>query len=148
MRAACFHRCAGNQVDAAADYCVVKIGYRGCDIALSEQSRRSVRLERAGTRSRFTQEGEGLEAIDFKRLAATNIYAGELVVSPDHIGLRLGKPGAVAFVGVPGELGALTTNDPGDLVFAGLPALGASEVVSACFGRLVEKIPFFHLALR
>jgi len=146
MRAAGFYRCAGKQVDAAANCSVVKIRYNGCDVPYPDRTAVRRRFEKSSTRSRFTQEGEGLEASDFKRLAATDIYAGELVVAPDHVRLRFGKPGAVAFVRMAGKLGALTTNDPGDLVVAGLPALGAGEVVSASFGGLVEKIPFFHVA--
>ena len=87
-----------------------------------------------------------MKARDFKRFSATNVGAGELVVPPNHIRLSLCKFGTVALVGVAGELWTFAANDPGHFVFAGLAALGTDKVVGACFGGLVEKIAFFHLA--
>jgi len=94
----------------------------------------------------FAQESERLQACNLERLAAPHIHARKLVIAPDHIGLGLRKFCPIAFVGVARELGALSPDYPGDLVFAGMAAFGADQVVRPCFGGLIEKIPFFHLA--
>ena len=90
------------------------------------------------------QEGDGLELGDFEGFAAAHVGAGQLVVATNHVGLGLGEAGAVALVGVAGQLVPFTANDPGDFVLAWLAAFGACDGVAALLGGLVEKIPFFH----
>jgi Tol biopolymer transport system component len=75
------------------------------------------------------QKRQRLQLRDLKRLAAAHVGAGQLVVAAHHVGLRLGKAGAVALVGVAGQLRPLAPHHPAHLVFAGLPALGAGKCV-------------------
>jgi len=89
-------------------------------------------------------EGDGLKTGHFKTFAAAHILAGELIVAADHIGLSFGEAGAIAFIGSAGNLSFLAADDPLDGIFAGLAAMGASEIVTALFGALVEKVAFFH----
>ena len=98
----------------------------------------------SGSGQLFTDERQGLQARDFKWFTATDVHTRELVISPNHIGLRLGELGAIALVRMTGKLSALSTNHPGDLVVSGLSTLGTDKVVGSCFGGLVEKVAFFH----
>jgi len=117
------------------------IGFRGIGF-------RGIGFRGIGFRARgpalVRQEGYGLELGDFEGFAASHVGAGELVVAADHVGLGFQEAGAVAFVGVAGQLGAFAADDPGNFVLAGLAALGAGDGVAALFSGLVEKFPFFH----
>ena len=90
------------------------------------------------------EEGERLQAGDVEGLAAADVKAGELVVAAHHVGLGLGEASAVAFIGVPGKLGALAADYPGDFVLGGLAAFGTGEVVCALLRGLCEKFALFH----
>jgi hypothetical protein len=91
------------------------------------------------------QEGDGLDSGDFEAFAAADIFAGDHVVSADHVGLGFGEAGAVAFVGVARQAVLFAADEPAKLVFGGLSAVGAAERVVTLLWPLVEKIPFFHV---
>jgi hypothetical protein len=90
------------------------------------------------------QKSQRLELGDLEWLSASDVGARQLVVTSYHVRLRFGEAGAIAFVGPTGQLGPLTAHDPSDLIFAGLPALGADKSVWSQLGSLVEKVAFFH----
>ena len=103
---------------------------------------------RCGLRLRFARwglkEGQALQLGDFEALAAADVAAGQEIVAADHVGLGLGESGAIAVVGVAGQLGALAADDPVDLVFAGLAAVRTGQGVSLGFVGFGEKFAFFH----
>ena len=90
------------------------------------------------------QECKCLQLRDLKWLAAADVGAGELVVAAHHVGLRLGKAGSVALIGIAGQLRTFAAYYPRNLVLGRLAALGAGKVVAALFGGLDEKFPLFH----
>src|SRR3954454_18027786 len=79
--------------------------------------------------SLVVEKGQRLQAGDLERLAAAHVRAGQFIVAAHHVGLRFGKFGAIAFVGIAGQLRAFAADYPGDLVIVGLPALGTGEAV-------------------
>ena len=85
-----------------------------------------------------------MELGDFEALAATDVGAGKEIVAADHVWLGLGESGAIAIVGVAGQLGALAADDPADLIFAWLAAMGTGQGVSLGFVGFGEKFAFFH----
>src|SRR5579862_2424066 len=90
------------------------------------------------------QEGQGLQRGDLEWLSAAHIGAGQLVIAAHHIRLRFGEPGAIAFIGMTGQLRFLAADDPGDFVLGSLSALGAGQSVGAHLSGLVKKLAFFH----
>jgi len=90
------------------------------------------------------QKGEGLQLGNFEALAAADVAASYEVVAADHVGLGFGETGTVALVGVAGQLGSLAANNPVDLVFAGLAAVGANQGVGFRFIGFGKKIALFH----
>lgn len=90
------------------------------------------------------EKREALKGGDLEGLAAADVGAGKLVVAAHHIRLRLGEPGTIALVSVARQLRFFAANDPGDLIFPGLPAFGTGQGVGAHLSGLVEKLPFFH----
>jgi hypothetical protein len=91
------------------------------------------------------KESDGLDSRYVEALAAPDIFAAQDVIGADHVALGLGEAGAVAFVSVAAELGLLAADEPADLVFALLSAVGAGHGVGALLGAFVEKVTFFHL---
>src|SRR6185437_11072347 len=90
------------------------------------------------------EEGDGLDAGDFKALAAADVAAADEVVGADHVALGFGEAGAVALVGAAGELGFFAADDPADGILIGLAAVRAGERMGALLGALVEECAFFH----
>ena len=90
------------------------------------------------------EECQRLQLGDFKTLAAADVGAAYEVVAAHHVGLGFGKAGAVALVGIAWQLRALAANDPVDLIFAWLAAVGANQSVSLLLVGFGKKIAFFH----
>jgi hypothetical protein len=90
------------------------------------------------------QKRQRLQLRNLKRLAASDVGAGNFVVAAHHVGLCLGKAGPVALVRAAWQLRPFAADHPADFVFASLAALGAGQRVAAKFCSLVEKIPLFH----
>jgi hypothetical protein len=89
-------------------------------------------------------KGHGLKPGDVKAFAAADVLAGHQIVFANHIRLGLGEAGAIAVVGVARQGGLLAADEPGDLVFLGLAAVGTSQRVRTLLGFFVEKVAFFH----
>src|SRR6185503_17804560 len=94
------------------------------------------------TRSGGLEEGDGLDSGDLEALAAADVFACDHVVAAHHIGLGLGKAGAVALVGMARQGVLFAADDPSELIVSGLAAVGAGEGVVALLGTLVKKIAF------
>lgn len=60
----------------------------------------------------IVQKRDGLDSGHFKPLAAADVLAHCHIVTADHIRLRLGELGAVAFVSTAGELALLGAHQP------------------------------------
>src|ERR1700679_2404624 len=104
----------------------VSIGFSGF------RAEDALRLNQTGMRAgSFREKSQRLELGDLEWLAAADVGAGELVVTPDHIGLGLGKSRAIALIGVAGNLRTLAAHHPSDFVLGGLAAFGAGQVVVA-----------------
>ena len=90
------------------------------------------------------QEGQRLELGDFKSLTAADVAAGDHVVAPNHVGLGLGEPRPIAFIGVARQLRPLAANYPADLMFARLAAMRTYQGVGLGLVGFCEKFAFFH----
>ena len=92
----------------------------------------------------LVEECNGLHSGDFKTLATAHVLAHYEVVTADHVGAGLGKLGAIAFVGASGKLPLLGAYQPGQLIFVGLLAVRAVQVVGLFGLFLVKEVAFFH----
>ena len=90
------------------------------------------------------QERQCLQRGDLKALAAANVAAGHHVVAAHHVGLRLGKSGSVAVVGVARQLRPLAPYDPTDGVIAWLAAVRTDQRMGTLLVGFGKKIAFFH----
>ena len=80
-----------------------------------------------------------MQARDLEALAAADVFATHLIVAAHHIGLRLGKAGAIPLIGIALQRCLLATHQPGDLVLPGLAAVGAGQRVGALLRPLIKK---------
>ena len=85
---------------------------------------------------------------NLKGFSAADIGARQFVVTSYHVRLRFGEAGAVALIGVAGQLSALTPNHPCHFVFSCLAAFGADERMRSLLRSLVEEFAFFHSSPR
>src|SRR5574338_114458 len=90
------------------------------------------------------EERYGLDSGNFEALAAAEVLAGQQVFAADHVRAGLGELGAIAFVGTSGELLLLGADDPADVVFVLLAAMGAGERGFPGLLPLVIKFALFH----
>src|SRR5512142_1823876 len=90
------------------------------------------------------EERYGLDSGDFETLATAEVFAGQQVFAADHVGAGLGELGAIAFVGASRELLLLGADNPGDVVFVLLAAMGAGERGFPGLLPLVVKVVLFH----
>jgi hypothetical protein len=90
------------------------------------------------------EEGDALDTSDFETLAAADVLAHHHVVAAEHIGLRLGKLGAIAIVGTGREIFLFSADEPLDFVFGGLTAVRAKKAGRFLIGAFVEEFAFIH----
>ncbi|HEX8816840.1 MAG TPA: hypothetical protein VF753_15185 [Terriglobales bacterium] len=96
------------------------------------------------TAARLFRKHYRLHARNFEPFAATHILAGHKIVAPQHVRTRFGKLGAVAIIGAAGQLLFLGADQPRNLVFARLLAVGAIEHGHFLFLPLVKKFALVH----
>jgi hypothetical protein len=90
------------------------------------------------------QESNRLQRRNFETFAAADVLAANDIVPSHHVRLSLGKTCSIPFVGVAWKRIFLPAHDPSHLVFGGLPAMWASECMSALLCSLIEEIALFH----
>jgi hypothetical protein len=85
-----------------------------------------------------------LQRGDLEALAAANVSAGDHVISPHHVGLRLGKARTVPVIGVARQLSPLAPDYPTDLVIAWLATVRTDQCVCSLLIGFGKKFAFFH----
>ena len=88
-----------------------------------------------------------LHAGDFKSLAAAHILAGHKIIFAQHVGARLGKAGAITFVGASRKLPFLGANDPRDLILRRLMTMRTVQRGHLLLRPLVKEFFFVHGSL-
>jgi len=96
----------------------------------------------------WLDERHGLDSCDIEPLPASDILAPDHIVPAHHVALRLGKPGSVAVIGSPRQLGLFASYQPSELILSLLAAVWAGHHMFTLLGPFIEKVALFHPAPR